>query len=156
MTIRVRHALREDLPAVAALGAVNVAESRYRVDGPDPVKIFTHAADVIQDPDQCLFVALTEDDELLGFIHGFIQDRYYSGERYCDQSAFYVAPMARGGWTAKKLLDRLMEWAEDREADYLYMFSTSGIKDDRLGRFYETIGFEPVGTVHRKALDGRR
>ena len=93
------------------------------------------------------FTLLVEDEgKIIGFIHGYIQDRPYGKPRevaFCE--CLYIEPEYRGKGIDKELIDGFCNWASEREMPVEFM-----TKYDRdLDKIWEHKGFTPYAIVYR-------
>lgn len=94
----------------------------------------------LDDEDRILFVAVTDDGELVGTVSGAVSPTPPIYDRppavYCD--GLYVKPAYRREGVASRLLDRLVDWGRDRGCGF---FTLSVHVDNEAGKeFFESYG----------------
>lgn len=88
---------------------------------------------------------------VLGGIAGQISEFWFSTERIASDLALFVCPESRSGMIAVKLVLAFQNWARLMGAQYVQMGITTG-EESRSGKLYLSLGFEPSGSIYKKAL----
>jgi predicted N-acetyltransferase YhbS len=93
---------------------------------------------LLSDDDHCVFVALYN-DKIVGWIHGFFTVRIES-DFFVEIGGLVVKNNVRGNGIGKKLVDKVIEWAEFKKCRIIRVRSNVIRKESH--RFYENIGFK--------------
>ena len=83
--------------------------------------------------------------QLVGMAIVVAGEQFYSGAKAATVQLLYVAPEARGGSAAVKLLRAIRRWAETAGTAELHLHVTSGIDAARTDRFLRRMGFKQTG-----------
>lgn len=110
---------------------------------------FTHlarSAEVLfANPDKfCCFVA-ENGSNLVGWLNGFESGYMFSPVRIAAHDIFYIAPEARNYATARNLVMAFVGWAEALGLKRQVIRLDTGLKPDKVDRFYRRMGFHPIG-----------
>lgn len=154
MSITVRRAGLEDLPALIALGRVMHAESLIPFPKIDETATRARLAQY-ERAGVPYFMALAEQEP--GGAIGMITAQpciYVFAEGVCAQhDIFYVRPEKRGSDAALKLVRAFEDWAETIGAREVRLAVHTGLFPDRTGRFYEKLGYRHMGGNFMKEID---
>lgn len=142
---KVRAATAADIPAMVALGELMHAEGRYRSVPFDPGRVAGAMALALREG----VVMLAESGgELVGGVALLIVPYWFSSERMATDLALFVAPGARGGAAAVKLVSTATDAAIRAGAREVVFSSSVGIDPERFGRFMTHLGFAQQGGVY--------
>lgn len=83
--------------------------------------------------------------ELVGMAVVVLGDYFFSSVRTATVQLLYVAPTARGGPAAVRLLRAIRRWAAANGARDLHVNVTTGIEAARTDRFLRKMGFRQTG-----------
>jgi GNAT superfamily N-acetyltransferase len=147
-TSAIRPATARDLPELLALGRRFHAESVYHSLPFDEPRVARRIGDYLESSVRCLFVA-THEDRLVGMLGGFLDRYFFCDAKLAYDAFFYIVPPHRDGRLAAALVERLRAWAEAAGAHELCFGVSSGINDQRVGRYYEHLGFQRAGALYR-------
>lgn len=146
MTITVRPATTEDLPAIAAMAEHFIASTTYREEIPsDPAHIWTAAAQVLNLG--VIFLA-ERDGAIIGMFAGLVFPHFLTSRRTASEQWWWVEPQARGGEAADLLLEAFEGWARAQGATRSELGSRHAVLD----RFYRKRGYRAVERLHVKDL----
>lgn len=151
----IRIAQRADIPRLVELGAAMHAASRQRVLAYDATKVAGYFALSIECPRQYTCVVATHDDDLVGFLIGYLEEYVFARAKLAYDTVFWVEPAHRNGVAARGLIDAFERWAREQGAVELYLGISSGIAPDRTAKLYEHLGFTREGAIYRRALSER-
>jgi GNAT superfamily N-acetyltransferase len=151
-TSSTRPATADDLPELLALGRRFHAESVYHRLPFDEDRVARRIADYLESNVRCLFVA-THEGRLVGMLGGFLDRYFFCDARLAYDAFFYVAPPHRNGRLAAALVERLRGWSVRAGARELCLGVSSGIADERVGRYYEHLGLHRAGALYRTWLE---
>ena len=141
-----------DTDAVMALCEQLHQESVYRSLPFDRRKVADYISRVTLDPaNRCLFVARIA-GHARGMLAGYLDEYVFCDGRVAYDTVFYVEKRQRGSLMAKLLITAFRDWAADRGAREVCLGVSSGINNDRVGRFYESLGFTCVGALYKQRL----
>jgi len=146
----IRTATIADIPWLIDAGAMAQAESPWY--GPLPTnhpEQYKRLVRIMQLPDHvCIRVV---DDES-GFICGALEPAVWFETTYAIQNLLYVKPAFRGTSRAWRLVAAFEAWARERGASRVLNGVSSGINEELVGRFYEKMGYLPMGQSYYKEL----
>lgn len=100
----------------------------------------------------CIFVAVTDDGEIVGLISGSVNQFIFSYEIVIIDHIFYVKPDKRGMKAATGLVRAYIDWAKERKPRRIQLSNSLGNKIDGFAKLAERLGFEQVGTIHQMKL----
>lgn len=148
-----RQATPEDGPTIARLVLAFIASGPYLdcLRSATPTSVQT-VIDLVFSLGDDGVVLLVEDDTgyAFAFLAAVVVSHPVTGERYCDELAWFVEPHFRGASRAGiQLLNEVKEFARCRGAVFLKMVSPFGSK---VGEFYERLGFTPLETSYTIAV----
>lgn len=149
--MRIRPAVREDLPAMIALGARMHAESAYAGFDYDTSKLVEMGLHYIENPERC-FLAVCEDNAgfLLGMHAGYICEYYFGRDLIASDLLLFVDPCKRGSLAAAKLVKAFEEWAFAKGAREVCPGSSTMVAPERTAKLYERLGYIVVGNLFKK------
>ena len=146
--IRGRDANTADLNILLTLGYRMRAESIESYPPIDRDHAQKHLDMAIAMPDVFL-VVLAENDRLtIGMMTAVMGPYSFSPRLRVASDILFVLPEYRGGMAAIKLVRRFREWSEG--ADSATMSVATGVSPERTGRFFELMGFRPMGMMYQK------
>lgn len=144
----IRPATMADLPQLVALGRLMHAEApRMRDTEYVDAKVaamLTHAMT------RGLVLVHERDGAIDAGFAGLVVERWYSTDRLFTDLALFVAPTARGGLTAARLVRGAIAWCRAQglsAADIQFGVST-GVHAQQTGALYERLGFERIGGLY--------
>jgi GNAT superfamily N-acetyltransferase len=144
-TVLVRLARDEaDITAMIALGMRLHAESRFRDMPLDEKRLWAAGRRGLAEHNPALIVA-ERDGAIVGMAVVMVGEHFFSPVRTATVQLIYVAPQARGGSTAVKLLRALRRWSTDAGALDLHINVTTGIAPARTDRMLRRMGFRQTG-----------
>lgn len=151
MTMRVRSATLDDLPAMIALGAQMHAESVYAPFDYDEEKLHALGVRYVENPDWC-FAGVCEDahGRLLGMHLGFISEYYFGRDLIATDLLLFVDPCKRGSLAAALLVKAFEEWAFAKGAREVCPGSSTMVAPERTAKLYERLGYTVVGNLFKK------
>lgn len=89
-------------------------------------------------------------ETITGMIGGYVSQTYFGSGRVARDFLVYVIPVYRGGRSFLMLVNGFVAWAKDRGATKVHLSSSANMGD--VGPLYERIGFDRVGSIHRRNL----
>ncbi|MCU0950798.1 MAG: GNAT family N-acetyltransferase [Burkholderiaceae bacterium] len=140
-----RAATAADLPAMVALGEVMHAEGRYRTVSFDRGRVADALAFAMREG---IVIVAESGGELVGGVALLIVPYFFSAERMATDLALFVAPGARGGAAAVKLVSTATDAAVRAGAREVVFSSSVGIDPERFGHFMTHLGFIQQGGVY--------
>lgn len=149
MANRIRPALREELPAIVALGREMHAESR-QCGLPFAVDRLTDTLTQILNHG-FLWVHETN-GQIDGAMAGFVSECWYANVKTAGELGLYVQPTANGGIAALRLVKRFVAWATEKGVAEITMGITTGVNIAETGKIYEHLGFEYVGGNYKMRI----
>jgi L-amino acid N-acyltransferase YncA len=133
-----------DIAAMIALGRQLHAESRFRTLPLDEKRMQEAGRRALANGNPGLILA-ERDGELVGMAVVMLGEHFFSPALTATVQLLYVAPKARGGTAAVKLLRALRRWAAQNGAHDLHVNVTTGIDAARTDRFLRKMGFRQTG-----------
>lgn len=133
-----------DVAAMVALGRELHAESWFRTLPLDDVRMVEIGRRSLTKGNPGLIMA-ERGGELVGMAVVMLGEYFFSPARTATVQLLYVAPKARGGPAAIKLLRAMRRWAATNGAHDLHLNVTTGIETARTDRFLRKIGFRQTG-----------
>ncbi|MGE5516695.1 MAG: N-acetyltransferase family protein [Bacteroidota bacterium] len=133
-----------DIAAMIALGRQLHAESRFRTLPLDDARMAEIGRRGLAQGNPGLLMA-EHDGQVVGMAIVILGEYFFSPARTATVQLLYVAPKARGGPAAVKLLRSLRRWAAQNGAHDLHVNVTTGIEAARTDRFLRRMGFRQTG-----------
>ena len=145
----IRHASQGDLDNLLSLGERMRTEStvHYPEIERGCAEGFLNAS--LEMPDRFL-VAVAEEDGLVGMITAVAGPYAFSSEIRSASDLLYVSPEYRGGRTAMRLVQKYKDWSDEIGAVTSIMGISTGVTPEKTGRFFEFMGFSPIGMMYRR------
>ena len=129
---------------MVALGCVLHTESWYRALPLDGARMAEIGRRGLTKGNPGLIMA-ERGGELVGMAVVVLGEYFFSPARTATVQLLYVAPKARGGSAAVKLLHAIRRWAAANGAHDLHVNVTTGIEAVRTDRFLRKMGFRQTG-----------
>ena len=142
----IRPAWRSDIPRLVRLGVLMHEESRYSRLRLDQEKLANLLASLIDGDHGCVLVA-ERDREVVGGIVGVLTEHWCSNDTVATDLALFLAPEARGGMLAARLVNGFVAWAKEQGAAMISMGISTGVSVEATGRLYEACGGRQYGTL---------
>ena len=151
-SITIRPYSLDDLDPMIELGRVYHEESPYaRVTIDEQRLRALHTMAETSPTDWCSFIA--EDGEyILGLIVGTITPAFFCDQKQAGDLVLYVHPSYRGSTIAMRLILAYENWALTNGAQEIFLSQSAGMNINNTAKFYEAMGFEQVGTIHKKGV----
>lgn len=149
---RVRHGTAADWPLLVAMGRDLREESpRFSPMDYDDNKVLDLLAGLSAGPNGLVLVAEGASGPI-GMLLGFVSEHFFGRSITASELVVYIAPHARGGSAAVKLVRAFEAWAVERGASEIIMGVSTEVHADRTADFYQRLGFERSGFTARKKL----
>jgi GNAT superfamily N-acetyltransferase len=162
----IRAATESDIPRIIVLGRLIHAESpSYRDTAYCPERVGRLAQAVI---DEDLMVVAEveeipigrsggehlypEDGGVVGIAAAHHCERYWSGESYAADLVVYVHPGFRKARLATELVKGLEDAVRSKGIPRLMLGVTTGVADELVGRLYQGMDYDRVGSIYSKDL----
>lgn len=142
---KVRAATAADMPAIVSLGEVMHAEGRYRAVSFDRGRVAETLAFAMREG---IVIVAESGGEVVGGVALLLVPYWFSTERMATDLALFVAPGARGGAAAVKLVSTATDAAIRAGAREVVFSSSVGIDPERFGQFMTHLGFVQQGGVY--------
>lgn len=142
---KVRAATAADMPAIVSLGEVMHAEGRYRAVSFDRGRVAQTLAFAMREG---IVIVAEAGGEIVGGVALLLVPYWFSTERMATDLALFVAPGARGGAAAVKLVSTATDAAIRAGAREVVFSSSVGIDPERFGQFMTHLGFVQQGGVY--------
>lgn len=151
MSVTIREATLDDLPALARIGRKFYEEAE--LSGEYREERFVESwAKFMGLGIACVLVA-EEDDQILGGFAGLIYDSIFTDDLWFDEVCWYVDPEHRGGTAAMRLFRAAQEWSRDKGVVVMRVGHRVNLMPERLGRFYQAAGFKPSEVLFSREIN---
>jgi GNAT superfamily N-acetyltransferase len=141
----IRHATRDDLPALVELGRAMASESpRYRRLTYSGHKVGTLLGNMIDSPDGFVMLAALG-GEIVGVMAAFVSEHWMSDDRMSSDFGLFILPEYRGGTSAMRMARAYIQWAQSRGAVDISLGISTDVNSDQTARFYRALGLVPAG-----------
>lgn len=148
--MQVRRAHMGDIPWLIEAGEAAQAEApHYRDYRQDLAQQYKALVGMLQFPEQ-VFIGVCDDET--GFLVGSMEPTIWFAERVAVQGLLWVAATRRGTPRAWRLIQAFEDWARAQGAARILNGVSSGLDEERTGRFYEKMGYLPMGMGYFKEL----
>lgn len=146
----IRPATLSDIPWLLEAGALAQQEAPHYADLPtSPADQYKRLVGVLQFPDAvCIRVV----EDCTGFICGALEPAVWFQTMYAVQNLLWVHPDYRGTRRAWRLVGAFEQWAREHGATRIVNGVSSGVTEERTGRFYQKMGYLPMGPSFYKEL----
>lgn len=142
--MRIRSAVADDFPRLYELGTRMHGESLISQPPMDEDHTLNIFIDGLRSPNYCCFVA--EEDEVVGFIIGFVTPTIFSPRNVGTQDTLYVQPESRTGRAGYMLCREFMRFCVENSAWYIRLSHDS--VDPRVGKLFERLGYKKTGEAY--------
>lgn len=133
----------EDVGRMVELGRMMHAESSYRDIPYSREKVFALLTRLMLS-DGVVFVS-RQNGEIVGGIAGGVTEHWFSEEKVGYEHALFMAPSARHGIAAVRLLRALKTWCASQGAKTLRLGITTGVHVEATARLYRSQGAQDAG-----------
>lgn len=147
-----RRAAPEDLPQLMALAKEMHSETSFRALSFSESKA---AAEIMTSIlNQNMLVVVAEDrGQILGLVAAFLDKPYFSEDLVVYDHIWFVGKHGRGSAVGPRLLKHLSEWGRLCGAKAVFVTLGSDVKQDRVGKLVERLGYARLGGYYRKDID---
>jgi GNAT superfamily N-acetyltransferase len=145
-------AKNEDITRLLELGRQMHAESRFALLPFDDSKVRGLFENLIGGAG-IIFVYKRE-AEIVGFGLFSTGEIFFGHSLLAFELGVFILPEYRGGMGAVRIIGAARQWAIERGAVMLDLGITTGVTEDRSGRFYESMGAQRVGALFSMDLGG--
>lgn len=90
------------------------------------------------------------DGEIAGAISGLVHPDIYGYELIAEEFFWFIRPEARGAGV--RLYFAFEKWAREKGAQWIQMVHLKDLMPEKVGRFYEQMGYEAIETRYEKRL----
>lgn len=150
--MNIRHATMDDLLDVFHLAKTMNAETiHYAGFDFDDEKSMAYLIEHVNHPSRMLTVAEGNDGEVVGFMLASATTTFFGNDVVTRDDAFYVLPGHRGQGALKGFLLTYQQWAATQNPKFVHIGVSQGINDERTVASLQKAGFEPFGTLLRRA-----
>jgi len=97
--------------------------------------------------DKKFLTVVAYDEEPVGIFMGYTYNHpIFTGDTLSGDLLVYVIPKYRGSMVATRFIKKYVKWAEEKGVRYIQLGQATGIGNiERIGKFYENLGFKTVG-----------
>ena len=146
-----RNATSQDMDAAIDLGQSMWQESYYADLPFDRIKVGALGHTAIDNPSYFCQVA-SFNGQLNGFFLGYVTEYFFNFDTIAMDLAVFVKPDARGSSAFFKLLFAFQKWAQDKGVREICLAHTTGVKTKQTKKLYSKLGYNTVGSVHKKRV----
>lgn len=142
--MKVRKATTADIPRICELGAAFWATTKQGESASyDSDAVAAMAQHMIDDVNGAVFVAETEEGEVVGGCAGLVYPVWMAPGHLTGQEMFwYVDPDHRRSRAGQLMFDALESWARDERKTHSFtMIALAGLHEKRVGQMYESKGY---------------
>jgi GNAT superfamily N-acetyltransferase len=112
----------------------------------DPNRIMEFAIFAITDRSHQIFLAVDENNKILGFFWGCVAGHIWTSDPMGQDLFLYVRKEERGKGVAKAMIKEFIKWCEVSGCKSVQVGANSGIGGDTPAiKTYESLGFQPGG-----------
>lgn len=143
----IRHATRDDIPALVDMGLRFIRESGY--DGriaENPAQIGRFLSDLIGSDVGVVFVSTTEAGAVTGTIVLLRYVQPFSGQVIVSELAWWVNPEHRGH--GLRLLKHAEQWAAESGAELMQMIAPTAAVES----LYQRLGYERLEAAYQRRM----
>lgn len=142
----IRPATLEDVPAIVQMAQAFTAQTSYQgliTMAPAKIEALTHR---LIERDDALVLVAVQGHEPVGMLAMHLFEHPMSGDLVAQELVWWMEATARG--SGRQLLTLAEQWAHDMGAAVVQMVSPT----DRVGHFYERLGYTRVETLYQRRL----
>lgn len=142
----------DQVAALLPLGQRAHTESAFRSIPLDLEKRRAFALRAIQLPHEHLILSANRDDNPVGYLIAANSGFFFAQTSAVSVTTIYVTPEHRGSSAALKLLSAVRKWAQEREAQHVFLHVTSGVRPVQTDRALRKLGFSFLGGNYMLSL----
>jgi L-amino acid N-acyltransferase YncA len=148
----IRFAQLQDVPALVAGGAVMHQLTRFKNQPYNAVKVTRAFEELINKGEgkYVFFVAENANKKIVGALIGVLEQQIFSDAITASVLHYNVVPEARAGGWAVRLLKAFELWAQNRNVIEICIGVNSGFEAEKIGAFFEKMGFKNIGGNYAK------
>jgi hypothetical protein len=105
-----------------------------------------------KDPNWFHMAAFDENENVYGMFVGYVDEYYFSTQKYACDLILFIEETKRGGFAVVKMVRSFEKWAKAKGALEIRPAVTSGIDINRTKGFYEKMGYQITGHNFRKDI----
>ena len=144
--IKIRRATQEELPVLLDMAEAMHAESpRYRDIPLSEGKLQSILQRMHDHPTLGALLVAEKEGAVVGMMWGYVDEFFFSEEKYATDILLYVLPEQRGTRAAWRLVKAFEDWAENVGALFIQPGVSTGIDNEGYARFYERMGYSVTG-----------
>ena len=148
MTMGIRQATLDDLPALINIGEIMQAESpRFSELSFSAARLGHTLAGLIKSPMGFVWVAEAEGGEVVGSMVAAAYQHWASDDLVSSDLALFMAPSHRGGSAAARLARKYHQWARDLGVRLIQQGVTTGVHTDQTVQLLERLGMKRCGVI---------
>ena len=101
---------------------------------------------------QMVGVVADREDDIVGFMIGFVVAPWYSRRKEAMEQLLYVEPAFRGTSCAVRLINEFEQVCRDYGAKVLHVGASTGMHEDKTVQLYERMGYTKGSPTLKKVL----
>jgi GNAT superfamily N-acetyltransferase len=153
--LHVRLALLSDLDQGVKLIRAAYHDARYSRYPIDDMKVRQVCMRAISDRERQAVIVAELSDKIVGYVWGGANEALLSRTILATIHSIYVAPSARNGLAAIKLLHAFRKWAEIKGCREIHLNVTTGVRLAKVDRFIKRLGYRQTGGNYVAELSAR-
>lgn len=138
----------KDIPELAKLGKVLFQESYYGKYYQDKDGILNFLKMVITDKNS-LIICIKKDGKIIGLLLAGITKPWYGMFNMAIEHILYVDPFQRNTYAGAMMIKHFIKWSKHKNVDEIIIDNSTGIKTEKVGKFFEHFGFEKFGGIYK-------
>ena len=152
MTELIRYPNNNILATMVNLGSEFIIQSQYSHIVYDKESVINSLVYFCQNQNDFYVAAITDTSEVLGYLIGKRSPCWFAHNYYiASDLIIYVDPRHRTTRLARMLINDFSCWAKSFNCNTdIVLGSSASFYPERITRFYQHIGFEPIGLISRK------
>ena len=140
-----------DLQKCIKMGKLQHSESTWSHLPYDAERVKNQYLNSVGNPRYKVFV-IDNQGEIAGATAVVECQYHFSYQTYVQDIFFYIYPEFRRGLIARRLYQRIYDWAKERGACEVYLNYGFGSENARIKKFYNRMGYEHHSDNYRKAV----
>jgi RimJ/RimL family protein N-acetyltransferase len=96
-----------------------------------------------------IVIFIIKDGEPIGLMIGTISWYFFSEEKIAEDLILYVIKEHRGAMSVLRAVKKYISWAKEQNVAEISIATSVRIREDKIGKLYERLGFEKVGEIYK-------
>lgn len=143
----------EDALKIVEIGKQLHAESHFNSEPYDVNRVWRLLQHTTTMPRKVFICYDKIDNDIRGFVIGYIQDHFFSGVSMAQDFCVYIKPEYRGvGKLFHDMINSFEQWAKDCGASSVTIYHNTGINTENAPRLFSRLGYANRGYIFAKEL----